>query len=216
MGALTEAIVGAGLQDRILSEAQLARLLGGSAQRRYNLVNRALRSGELMRLRRGRYRLAPAVNGRLPHPFVVAQALVAGSYVSLESALSYHGWIPEAVPSTLSIAPGRRGTEVQVPGLGQFRFSPLALNRGSFLEAVDRVLVDGQAALVAQPLRALLDRCCLRKQDWPGLAVLAQDMRIDPDALATLSQGALEPLRSVYRHGRMRSSIEAMQRELAA
>jgi predicted transcriptional regulator of viral defense system len=216
MGVLTEAIVGAGLQDRILSEAQLSRLLAGSAQRRYNLVNRALRSGELMRLRRGRYRLAGSVNRRLPHPFVVAQALVAGSYVSLESALSYEGWIPEAVPSTLSIVPGRRGGEVQVPGLGQFRFSPLALNRGFFLEAVDRVLVDGQAALVAQPLRALLDRWCLRKQDWPGLAGLAQDMRIDPDALATLSPEALEPLRSVYRHGRMRSAIEAMQRELAA
>jgi hypothetical protein len=34
--------------------------------------------------------------------------------------------------------------------------------------------------------------------------------------LATLSQEALEPLRSVYRHERMRSSIRAMQRELAA
>lgn len=75
MQRLTEAIIANGWRARILNEAQLARLLGGTAQRRYNLVNRALRSGELIRLRRGRYRLAASITGRVPHPFVVARAL---------------------------------------------------------------------------------------------------------------------------------------------
>ncbi len=214
METLTKAIQAACWQERILSEAQLARLLDGSPQRRYNLVNRALHGGELLRLRRGCYRLAPAVSGSLPNPFVVAQALRPGSYVSMESALSFHGWIPEAVPVTLSILPGRRRDEALVPGLGSFQFSPLALRRGFFLEAVDRVPFGGQVALVARPLRALLDRFCLLKQDWPGLAAVNQDLRIQPEMILGLRPDDLEPLRPLYRHGRMRNLIDALQREL--
>ena len=216
MGTLAEAITGAGWQDRVLTESQLARLLGGSAQRRYNLVNRALRQGALLRLRRGRYRLAAAVSGRLPQPFLIAQGLHPGSYVSFETALSDHGWIPEAVPAILCTIPGRRRDELTVPGLGQFRFLPLALNRGFFLEGVDRRLLDGQAALVAQPLRGLLDLLCLNKQEWPGLAGLAEGMRLAPEALAALRPDALKPFRSVYQHARMRTLIDRMQQELAA
>ncbi|AGA89836.1 hypothetical protein Thimo_1020 [Thioflavicoccus mobilis 8321] len=211
MQTLTEVIIAAGWRGRVLSETQLARLLDGSAQRRYNLVNRALRRGELVRLRRGRYRLAAAVGGTAPHPFVVAQALRAGSYVSFESALSFHGLIREAVPATLSVVPGRRRDEMSVPGQGSFLFWPLALNPGYFLEGVGRVVFDGQAALVARPLRALLDRCCLLRSDWPGVEALLQGLRIDPDGLAALWDDELEALRPVYRHRRMCAVIDAMQ-----
>jgi hypothetical protein len=214
MQTLTEAIIAAGRRERVLSESQLARLLGGSAQRRYNLVNRALHRGELIRLRRGCYRLATSLAGSALHPFVVAQALRAGSYVSLESALSFHGLIPEAVPSTLSIIPGLRRDEMTAPDLGTFLFQPLALNPGYFLEGVERVVLDGQAALVARPLRALLDRCCLFKADWPGLADLLHSLRIDPDGLAALRADDLDALKPVYRHRRLRTLIDAMQREL--
>ncbi len=216
METLTKAIIAADWRERVLCEAQLARLLSGTAQRRYNLVNRALRSGELVRLRRGRYRLAAPIAGSWPHPFVVAQALRPGSYISLESALGYHGLIPEAVPSTLSVAPGRRYEEMLVPDLGGFRFWPLALNPGYFLEAVERVLFDGQAALVARPLRALLDRCCLLRLDWPGLGELMESLRIEPDGLAALRKDDLAALRPLYRHQRMRSLMDAMERELAS
>ncbi|EXJ14554.1 type IV toxin-antitoxin system AbiEi family antitoxin domain-containing protein [Imhoffiella purpurea] len=216
METLTESIIAAGWAERILTEGQLARLLDGTAQRRYNLVNRALHRGELMRLRRGRYRLAASVSGKLAHPFVVAQALRPGCYVSLESALSFHGWIPEAVPMTLGILPGRRREEYEIPRLGTFRFWPLAVNPGFFLEAVERVVIDGQTALVARPLRALLDRFCLLKRDWPGAKELAHDMRIDPDLMASLGRDELDALRPLYRHRRMRAAIDAMERELVS
>jgi len=214
MQTLTEVIIAAGLRERILSESQLARLLGGSAQRRYNLVNRALHHGELIRLRRGCYRLATAISGTAPHPFVVAQALRPGSYVSLESALSVRGLIPEAVPSTLSIVPGRRRDDMTVPEHGSFLFRPLALNRGYFLEGVERLVLDGQAALVACPWRALLDRCALFKADWRGLSDLLNSLRIDPDDLSAFHADELDALKPVYRHQRLRTLIDALQREL--
>ncbi len=53
MQTLTEKLIQAGWMGRVLSLAQVARLLDGSPQRRYNLVNRALQHGELLQLRRG-------------------------------------------------------------------------------------------------------------------------------------------------------------------
>lgn len=216
MQTLTKFLIAAGRRERILNESQLARLLSGSAQRRYNLVNRALHHGELIRLRRGRYRLTTTITGTAPHPFVVAQALRPGSYVSLESALSFHGLIPEAVPTTLSIVPGRRREDMTVPEFGSFLFRPLALNPGYFLEGVERVVLNGQAALVARPWRALLDRCALLKADRTGLTDLLNSLRIDPGDLVALNTDELDALKPVYRHQRLRSLIDAMQQQGAA
>ena len=75
MQTLTQVVIGAGLGSKVLHDGQLAVLLEGSAQRRYNLVNRALVAGELVRLKRGCYVLHPAVTGTKPHGFVVGQHL---------------------------------------------------------------------------------------------------------------------------------------------
>lgn len=214
MNALVEYITKAGLGERVLSEGQLARLLEGTPQRRYNLVNRALHRGELLRLRRGRYVLASTVRQGKLHPFVLAQSLLPGSYISFETALSYHGWIPESTPVTLSVTPDRRRQTLDIPEFGQFVYYPLALNRNWYLEGIDRETFAGQSCLVAQPLRALLDLFCLRKLDYPGMTGLTQGLRIDKEELATIDNADLERLRPIYKHRRMDLFITAMQREL--
>ncbi|MDZ7842949.1 MAG: hypothetical protein U5R46_19340 [Gammaproteobacteria bacterium] len=208
-------IVASGRAGRVITESQLARMLTGTPQRRYNLVNRALRRGDLLRLKRGRYLLARDGERTLPHPFVVAQALRPGCYVSFESALAFHGWIPESAPVTLSVVPGRRRYEKEVPRLGLFRFYPLSLRTGLFLEGADRRVFDGQAALLAQPLRALLDLYCRRKSDYPGLEGVREDLRIDPDVLRSIDDEDLERLQPVYKHRRMTAFISALRSELA-
>ena len=216
MQTLTEELIQAGRAGRALSLAQVARQLHGTPQRRYNLVNRALQHGELLQLRRGLYLLAPQLQSQTPHPFVLAQALQSGSYVSFESALSFHGWIPEAVPVTLSVLPGRRRLEVDHAVLGLFRFYPLALRPGYFLEAVDRHTFNGQTALVAQPLRALLDIVCLRKLEGASVRELAHSMRIDDELLMQTNAASWQSLQLVYAHKRMTTAIEALQSEMTA
>jgi len=44
-----------------------------------------------------------------PHPFVVANRMVRGSYVSCQSALAHYGLIPEHVPVVTSITTARPG-----------------------------------------------------------------------------------------------------------
>jgi hypothetical protein len=200
MQALTEQLLFHPLHERILDEEQLARLLGGSPARRYGLVNRALQAGELQRLKRGLYVLSPPFRRSKLHPFVLAQKLMPTSYVSFETALAWHGWIPEAVYSTASVTPGRKTLEYQPEPFGHFSFHPIAIHTGYFLVQVERVELEGQAALVARPLRALLDWMCLHKQPWQGLAFLEDGLRIEPEYFQQVTLADIEALQRVYKH----------------
>lgn len=214
MQTLTNQLIKAGLGDRILTDRQLTRLLAGSAQRRHHLVNRAVKAGEILRLRRGLYVLANEFREQPVHPFAVAQMLVPGSYVSLETALGFHGWIPEAVYTTASIVPGRKAKEFRHEWLGLFTFHPLAIQRGSFLELVRRVEASGQSFLVAEPLRALMDLVCLRKVEWQSLGWIEQGLRVDADALNKVTGAELRTLQNVYKHQRVRDFIDELGQSL--
>lgn len=213
MQTLTDRILQATLDKRVLSHAQLARLLHGTPQRRYNLISRALRHGELLQLRRGLYLPTPPVPAHPPalHPFVLAQTLQCGSYISLETALAFHGWIPEAVPFTLSVLPGRRQLAYDLQALGLFRFYPLALRPGQFLQAVDRRTFAGQSAFVAQPLRALFDLVCLRKLEADSVLALTQSLRLDADLLQQAPAAAWQAVQQVYTHQRVVRCIATLQ-----
>lgn len=73
MSSLVDQISAAGLADRFLNHRQLAELLGGSGARRYGLVNRALKDGSLIRLKRGCYVLARRYRRDPVHPFAGAE-----------------------------------------------------------------------------------------------------------------------------------------------
>ncbi len=60
-------------------------------------LSRWVAAGRLYQVRRGLYALAPPFQKVVPHPFLVANRLVHGSYVSCQSALAYYGLIPEYV-----------------------------------------------------------------------------------------------------------------------
>lgn len=211
MSSLTEQVTAAGLADHILSERQLARLLGGGEARRYGLVNRALKDGSLLRVKRGTYLLGRRYRSETVHPFVIAQSLMPGSYISFESALAWHGWIPEAVFVTASVSPGRKTLHYETPDFGAFSFHPLAIADYQFLAAVDRVQMGKLTAFVAQPLRALMDLVTLRKQSWSGIDWLVQGMRIDEERLASLGRKDFGKLKSVYKHKAVNAFLTALE-----
>ena len=123
-----------------------------SAQVRLQL-SRWVKAGRLLQLRRGLYALAPTWRKVEPHPFLVANRLQSGSYVSLQSALAFHGVIPEHVPVVTSVGQGRPET-VHNP-LGAFQFNHLT---GALFFGYSRMEVAArQFAFVASPEKALLD-----------------------------------------------------------
>jgi predicted transcriptional regulator of viral defense system len=133
-----------------------ALLLAGevsAAQVRLQL-SRWVKAGRLIQLRRGLYTLARVwQKGEPPHPFLIANALQRGSYVSLQSALAFHGVIPEQVPVVTSVGPRRPETVRNKMGI--FQFTHLA---GGLLFGYKRLeLAPRQFAFVAGPEKALLD-----------------------------------------------------------
>ena len=211
MKTLQEHLSQGGLGGPIFSEQQVADLLGGSPARRYGVINRALKDGSLARLKRGTYALGQRYRKEPIHPFAVAQALVPGSYVSFETALAYHGWIPEAVFVTAGVTPGRKTTHFDVSDFGTFDFHPLALADYRFLTGVDRTVFGQLTALVAQPLRALMDLVALRKVQWSGLGWVTGGLRIDESLLLQLKRKDYVALRPVYKHQATNRFLDALE-----
>lgn len=123
-------------------------------------LHRWIRQGRVIQLRREVYMLADNRTGVRPHPFVIANYLKVGSYVSLQSALSHYGMIPEYVPVTTSVTTGRPETlETEV---GWFQFRHIASRLFSRFEAM--APAPRQQAFVATPEKALLDLLYLTPQ----------------------------------------------------
>jgi len=116
-------------------------------------LSRWTTTGRLHQLRRGLYALAPPFRKVKPHPFLVANRMVRGSYVSCQSALAHYGLIPEHVPVTTSVTllrPGRWDTP-----LGSYEYRHI---QGElFFGTLWADLGGGQHAFIAAPEKALLD-----------------------------------------------------------
>lgn len=116
-------------------------------------LSRWVKSGHLIQLRRGVYAIARPYRMIEPHPFLLANSLCRNSYVSLQSALAFHGLIPEHVPVCTSVTTGRSeqlGTE-----LGSFSYHRIKMDY--FFGFNQQEVAPNQFAFVAVAEKALLD-----------------------------------------------------------
>ncbi len=165
---------------------ETGQLLAGSADpadvRRQ--LSRWTKAGRLYQLRRGLYALAPPYQKTKPHPFVIANSLVPGSYVSLQAALAHYGLIPEYVPVTTSVTT-RRPARWETP-LGVYEFRHL---KSELLRSYRLTELGGeQQAFVATPEKALLDLIYLQ----PGGASPAYLRELRLQNLDRLNQDELQ------------------------
>ena len=116
-------------------------------------LSRWTKAGRLYQLRRGLYALATPFQKIKPHPFLVANRMVRGSYVSRQSALAHYGLIPEHVPVVTSVTTARPAYWDTPLGSYDFRHVKADLFRGYRLVE----LSPGQRAFVATAEKALLD-----------------------------------------------------------
>lgn len=175
-------------------------------------LSRWTRAGKIYQLRRGLYALAPPHQKTHPHPFLIANRLVPGSYVSCQSALEYHHLIPEYVPAITSVSARRPGQWQTSLGRFSFRHIKLELVKGYKSE----VLGSGQRAFVAEPEKALLDMVHLQTggDGLPYLSELRlQNMEVlNLDRLEELAQERPKLSRAV-RHIAELAHIEAEEYE---
>jgi predicted transcriptional regulator of viral defense system len=146
-------------------------------------LSRWTASGRLIQLRRSLYALATPYQKVKPHPFLIANRMVRGSYVSLQSALAYEGLIPEYVPVVTSVTTDRPARWDTPLGSYAFRHIKPDLLQGYRLAEVS----PGQEAFLASPEKALLDLIYLQPggDSLPYLQELRLQnlQRLDPDEM---------------------------------
>lgn len=150
-------------------------------------LSRWVRSGRLIQLRRGVYAIARPYRKTEPHPMLVANALRKNSYVSLQSALAFHGLIPEYVPVCTSVTTGR--SEQLETELGTYVYRRISADY--FFGFEQREVAPNQHAFVATAEKALLDLVYLTRggdtESYLRELRLQHMESIDGDALAALA-----------------------------
>ncbi len=148
------------------------------------------KEGVIQSIKKGLYVVGPALNtDRKPETFLLANHILGPSYVSVETALSYHGLIPERVYEIVSMttqAPRKFNTP-----LGTFTYTRLPLPYYAFGIRSEK-LADDQYAMVASPEKALCDKIIttsglLFRSRKAAKEFLLENMRMDEDALRQLN-----------------------------
>ncbi len=140
-------------------------------------LSRWATAGRVIQLRRGLYVLAAPYARASPNLLAVAARMRRPSYVSLQSALAYHGVIPESVPTVTSVTTGRPGR--WETGLGDFLYRHLKPALFWGYRQVD--VGGGSGTYVAVPEKALLDLFYFTS--GPIRAAFVRELRLAPDVL---------------------------------
>ena len=156
-------------------------------------INELVKKGDLTTVKKGLYITGPRINIAKPESFLIANHLWGPSYVSLESALSYWGLIPERVYEISSITV-KTSKNYKTP-LGRFSYYRLPLPYYSFgIKSVQ--LTPKQVVLIASPEKAICDKIIttsgifLRSQKQ-AREYLIDNLRIDEEMLRELDLGAI-------------------------
>lgn len=148
------------------------------------------KKGVILSIKKGLYIVGPDLNvDQKPEPFLLANHILGPSYVSVETALSYHGLIPERIYEIASMttqAPRKFNTP-----LGTFTYTRLPLPYYAFGIRSEK-LADDQYAMVASPKKALFDKIIttsglLFRSRKSAKEFLHENMRMDEDALRQLN-----------------------------
>lgn len=170
-------------------------------------ISRLARRGDLIRLQRGLFVVAPELSGQTLSRELIANHLYGPSYVSFESALSYHGIIPERVHMVRS-ATFRRSRQVETP-LGVFQYTTVPENY--YPIGITQMLYEEEnySFIMASPEKAICDLIIctsgLRIQSERAMReYLYEDMRMDFDDLERIDIGIIE---QCIEHGRKRREL---------
>jgi hypothetical protein len=146
------------------------------------------RKDKISRLKRGVYLVSEPYRHEVPSVYYTSNVLLRPSYVSLQTALQFHGMIPEAVGVVQAVTP-KHGREWETDELGTFMYRSLKQTRfwGYEQYSTGRSDRPQQDFLMARPEKCLLDLFYLSKGEWTESRIRQMRFqnlgRIDPESL---------------------------------
>lgn len=162
-------------------------------------LRRLCESGEVIQVKRGLYIAGPDAEAQhRADPRVVSGLVYGPSYVSLETALSHYGMIPERV-AEINCMTSKRAKVFDTP-VGRFRYRPIP--ERAFAVGVNRESARGGSYLIASPEKALCDRVAQARRlsaqrEVP--AFLFDDLRVEEESLDGLDSALIESIAERYR-----------------
>ena len=197
----------------VFTQSDVATVLSGSSNRRHALVKRALASGEILGIRRGLYCLPRPYQKRPLRIHALAQQIYGPSYISFESALSYHGWIPEAVYTCTCASFGK--AKVFKTPLGRFDYKHVPQN--VFYVGVERdVDESGNVAFIATPAKALADYVYLHDPPWNSIEGASSSLRVEMEDLLAVAPDDLAELEENYTNKRVQAFLRSWRMKLSS
>lgn len=141
-----------------------------------NNLTRWVKKGLLVKLRNGYYAF-PEYLSVPGSPFYIANRIYRPSYVSLQSALAFYGFIPEAISQVTCVSSLKTAGFDNRFGTFSYKSVLPALMFGYVQKSFNKFM----SALVAQPEKALLDLLYL--YSFYNSADEIQNLRLDEDLM---------------------------------
>ena len=130
----------------------LVRLFGVSKAAASFFVHRNTRKGLLVRLKKSRKGSLYALADNMPDQYVIANRLYEPSYISLDTALSHYGLIPESIYGITSVVPKTTRT-FKVQGVAYYYFRV----KKEVYTGYQPIKYGSTVILMAEPEKALAD-----------------------------------------------------------
>jgi len=190
-----------------ISGTDLCSILDKSSDSRHAIIKRTIRDGYLIPIRRDLFLIKNSKRFSL-NSFEIAPIIYGPSYVSFESALSYQGWIPEAVRTT-TCATIKRTKEFETP-IGVFSYEHIPIEMFPF--AVEQHQQNGLTLFIAAPVKALADMVYARGRSWETVNDLSEDLRIELDTFRDSDKELLEELSRTYSSSRVKKVLNNLSK----
>jgi predicted transcriptional regulator of viral defense system len=151
-----------------------------------NKVRMLEKTGKLIRLKKGLYVVSPKITNETLSKNLISNHLYGPSYVSLESALSYYGLIPERTVVSYAVT-SKRKKHFETP-LGNFEY--ISVPTSYFSIGLRQETQNKQYTfLIASPVKALCDliitKAGIRFQSKNAIKkFLLEDLRFDTHSLS--------------------------------
>ena len=148
----------------------------------------------LIKISRGIY-----VDKSNENPFHVANALLSPSYISFETALSFHGLIPERVNLIKSASYKKNKTKLYETKLGTFYYQDI--NKNAYPFGIETMDIDGDKIFIATKEKALTDTLAVlpsRQSQKEIKQLLFDDLRINEFAFEQMDKKLLIDLCDLY------------------
>jgi hypothetical protein len=178
---------------------QLMDCLTGYAKPR-DKIRAMLKAGEIVRVKKGVYVFGEDYRRGPWSREILANLIYGPSYISLDYALSYYGFIPERVVVVTSVTLSR-SRRFETP-MGLFTYRRLSCRKYSV--GIDQQTLEADRHyLIATPAKALADKIWTDHRFTPRKtadfrAYLHEDLRISFDALSGIDRTLLDLIAQQY------------------